>query len=291
VLARSHDIVCVSDEVDPAYLAYLAGLGPGPTPENVVAASRFGGPPSGRTLWVRLEHSSDAPRALGTVLRRSGPTRIHPFIASRGPFALAAALEVAAEVEVRVAAGAPGLVAYADQKHHIRRKAIELGVPVAEGEVVELPVAGGRRRRDYDVVRGAVARRRQLPAISAVVLAGSITLSVVALLAGAGLEAVAAVSFLVQVVYAGAVLRLNLREGGVAGEGHFLIQLLLPLLWCTAAAVAAGHLASGATPLRMALALPIYLVLMVPAVPGIVREWRRVRGPAPRRLTGRADAR
>ncbi|MGH7536551.1 MAG: hypothetical protein ACREMG_13360, partial [Gemmatimonadales bacterium] len=137
----------------------------------------------------------------------------------------------------------------------------------------------------------AAGRQHQLPAISAVVLAGSIALSVVALLAGAGLEAVAAVSFLVQVVYAGAVLRLNLREGGVAREGHFLIQLLLPLLWCTAAAVAAGHLASGATPLRMALALPIYLVLMVPAVPGIVREWRRVRGPAPRRLTGRADAR
>ncbi|MGH7535015.1 MAG: hypothetical protein ACREMG_05460, partial [Gemmatimonadales bacterium] len=113
----------------------------------------------GRTLWARLEHSSDALRALGTIIRRSGPTRIHPSIASRGPFARAAALEVAAEVEVRVAAGDPGLVAYADQKHHIRRKAIELGVPVAEGEVVELPVAGGRRRRDYDVVRGAVARQ------------------------------------------------------------------------------------------------------------------------------------
>jgi hypothetical protein len=50
------------------------------------------------------------------------------------------------------------LVSYAEQKHHIRAKAIELGVPVAEGEVVTLPMAGGRRRRDYDALRAAVER-------------------------------------------------------------------------------------------------------------------------------------
>lgn len=53
----------------------------------------------------------------------------------------------------------PELVAYADQKHHIRAKALELGVPVADGEVVTLPRAGGRRRRDYDALRAAVARQ------------------------------------------------------------------------------------------------------------------------------------
>ena len=52
----------------------------------------------------------------------------------------------------------PALVAYADQKHHIRAKAIELGIPVAAGEVVTLPRAGGRRRRDYDALRAAVER-------------------------------------------------------------------------------------------------------------------------------------
>ena len=52
----------------------------------------------------------------------------------------------------------PALVAYADQKHHIRAKAIELGIPVADGEVVTLPRAGGRRRRDYDALRAAVER-------------------------------------------------------------------------------------------------------------------------------------
>ena len=58
----------------------------------------------------------------------------------------------------RVALPEPSLVAFAGQKHHIRAKAIELGVPVAEGEVVTLPMAGGRRRRDYDALRAAVER-------------------------------------------------------------------------------------------------------------------------------------
>ena len=56
----------------------------------------------------------------------------------------------------------PELVAYADQKHHIRAKALELGVPVADGEVVTLPRAGGRRRRDYDALRAAVERHLQV---------------------------------------------------------------------------------------------------------------------------------
>lgn len=56
------------------------------------------------------------------------------------------------------AAADPRLVALAGQKHQVRAKAIELGVPVADGEVVTLPFAGGRRRRDYDALRAAVER-------------------------------------------------------------------------------------------------------------------------------------
>jgi hypothetical protein len=65
----------------------------------------------------------------------------------------------------------PELVAYADQKHHIRAKALELGVPVADGEVVTLPRAGGRRRRDYDALRAAV--ERHLPATGQVIVRGA----------------------------------------------------------------------------------------------------------------------
>jgi hypothetical protein len=65
----------------------------------------------------------------------------------------------------------PELLAFADQKHHIRAKALELGVPVADGEVVTLPRAGGRRRRDYDALRAAV--ERHLPATGQTIVRGA----------------------------------------------------------------------------------------------------------------------
>jgi hypothetical protein len=157
VLARPQDVVCVPDEVDPAYLGFLAGLGLGPRPGRVIAASRFGPTASpDRALWARLAGSADALRALAELLQGGGGASLHPYAASGGERALAAAIEVAADADVRVAAPDPALAAYADQKHHIRAKAIELGIPVAAGEVVILPRAGGRRRRDYDALRTAV---------------------------------------------------------------------------------------------------------------------------------------
>ena len=159
VLARPQDIVCVSEEVEPAYLGYLAELGLGPSPERVVPVSRFGDRAQGRALWARLAGNTEALRALGSLLREGGPTRLHPFIASRGPFDLAAALEVAADTEVRVVGGDPRVVESADRKHEMRVRAIALGIPVADGEIVELPVAGGRRRGDYNALRAAIERR------------------------------------------------------------------------------------------------------------------------------------
>ena len=96
---------------------------------------------------------------MGALLRETGPSRLHTVFASRGSFALAAALEIAADTEVRVDGGDPMVVEYADQKHHIREQAVALGIPVADGEIVELAVSGGRRRRDYDPLRAAVERR------------------------------------------------------------------------------------------------------------------------------------
>ncbi len=159
VLARPQDIVCVADEVEPAYLAYLAELGIGPAPERVVAMSRFGDHAPNRALWARLAGNTEALRVLGGLLRAAGPLRLHASIASRGSHSLAAALEIAGETEVRVLGGDPDLVEYADQKHHIRERALALGIPVANGEIVALAMAGGRRRRDYDALRAAVERQ------------------------------------------------------------------------------------------------------------------------------------
>jgi hypothetical protein len=171
VLARSQDVVCVAGEVDPDYLAYLGELGLGPRPEHVVSASRYGSA-TGRALWARLAGNTAALRALGNLVRRTGISQIQPLVASQGQFALAAALEVAADTEVKVAGGDPRLVEYVGQRHQVRRKAIELGIPVAEGEIVELPVTIGRRRGDYNRLRTAI--ERHLGSTGQVILRGSL---------------------------------------------------------------------------------------------------------------------
>jgi hypothetical protein len=159
LLASRRDVVCVTDEIEPDYLDFLAELGLGPAPGNVIAASRFGRTERCQPLWQSLLQSDEALDTLGCVLRRHGSGRVHPFIASPGQFELAAALERRSGVPVRVAGGNPHLVAYADFKHHIRAKAIELGVPVAPGEVVDLGTAGGCRQREYEMLVSAIERR------------------------------------------------------------------------------------------------------------------------------------
>ena len=171
VLARTQDIVCVADEVEPSYLAYLAELELGPAPERVVAMSRFGDDAPDRALWARVAGNTEALRAVGALLHGGGPSRLHPFMVSRGSHALAAALEIAADTEVRVLGGDPALVEYAAQKHHVRARALALGIPVADGEVVVLSIAGGRRRRDYDALRAAV--QRQLTSTGRVLVRGT----------------------------------------------------------------------------------------------------------------------
>jgi hypothetical protein len=161
LLAGRENVVCVSEEVDPAFLDFLAELGLGPASENVIVASRIGVIDQCQPLWQRLLQNDEALETLSTLIRRQGGGRIHPFIASSGQFELAAALERRSGVSVRVVGGDPRLIAYADFKHHIRAKAIELGVPVASGEVVDLASAGGSRQREYKILAQAVERQAQ----------------------------------------------------------------------------------------------------------------------------------
>lgn len=159
LLASGKDVVCLAEEVEPAYLEFLADLGLSPTPENVIVASGVDGAERCQPLWQRLLESPEALETLSALLRIHGSGRVHPFIASAGQFELAAVLERRSGVSVRVAGGDPRVVAYADFKHHIRAKAIELGVPVAPGEVVDLDSAGGSRQREYVMLARAIERQ------------------------------------------------------------------------------------------------------------------------------------
>ncbi len=126
---------------------------------------------------------------------------------------------------------------------------------------------------------GAVAagRHRSLPVIAAAALVVSLSLSVAAIRSGLGLQAVAAAALTGQAIYAAGVLWLTCRESGRTDTIALLRRALLPLAWCTAAVVAVGRLFPGTDFFSAALALLVYLGLMIPLVPSIRREWHGVR--------------
>jgi hypothetical protein len=156
LLAVEGDVVCVPRAVDPCYLEFLGALGLGPRPEHIVVPGDNGRGPE-RPLAERLLCEpgvlSRAARAL-----RAAEVTIQPYVATPDVMALAEVMERHSGIPVRVD-GSPRITRYADQKHHMRAKAIELGIPVAEGEVAELAFPGGRRRRDLEPVRSAIERQ------------------------------------------------------------------------------------------------------------------------------------
>jgi hypothetical protein len=170
LLAELGDIVCVPDEVDPAYLEYLGELGIGPAPGNLLVASRYGDADPSAPLWLRLLDSDEALAALRCSIQRRGSAWLHPFIATQGQFDLAAALQRRSGVSVQVFSGYPDVVTYADRKHNVRARAIELGVPVARGEVVDL-----RPEREWRGREGLLRRaiERHMPETGRVIVRGS----------------------------------------------------------------------------------------------------------------------
>jgi hypothetical protein len=155
LLATEGDVVCVPKPVDPCYLELLARLGLGPRPEHIVVPSgngRSAERPLAERLLCEPGVLSRAARAVS-----ADAVLIEPYAATPEVMALAEVMERDSGIPVRVD-GSPRITRYADQKHLMRAKAQELGIPVAEGEVAELAFAGGRRRRDLEPVRAAIER-------------------------------------------------------------------------------------------------------------------------------------
>jgi hypothetical protein len=102
------------------------------------------------------------------------------------------------------------------------------------------------------------------------------SLSILALMSGAGLEGVAAAAFAGHVTYAAAVLRLIVRESGITRPDRFVISTLLPLVWCAIAVGVADLFVSDQSVTAALLGFGVYLLLLLPLV-GVWRtEWRRL---------------
>jgi pre ATP-grasp domain-containing protein len=213
VMARRGDLVCVSAPVDGDHLAFLNELGVGPAPGDLLVPCGGHGQSAGLTLAGRLRGDRRLLERIAAAVPPGGSLQLHPYAATPEISALATGLEAAGVAHVRVVAGSPEAAASADLKHVVRSKAIELGVPVAEGEVVELAYAGGRRRRDLEPVRAAIMR--QLRRTGRVIVRGS---------AGAGGSSTFVAGRGAD--DAGSVIR---RLGGRADNRVYLVEVMVEL--------------------------------------------------------------
>lgn len=159
VMARAQDVVCLLEPVDPDFQRYLAALGIGPRPERVVTVGRDGGADSLRSLAERLARDDDALGAVAAMVANARDVVLDPFIATADDVHLAEMLGKALQRPVRVLGAPPDVTVRVNRKDRARAKAAELGVPLAPGELVELPVGADGRPADLSPLAQALARR------------------------------------------------------------------------------------------------------------------------------------
>lgn len=138
LVARTNDIVCVSDNVDKNYLQFLSSLDIGPKRGNIITASENPCRDTDPSLPDSLVSNHDVLQKICGLVKRDDEILLNPFFASPSEFKLATRLEKLLGRKVGVLGGNSEIVHYANHKHNIRAKAIMLDVPVAEGEIVEL---------------------------------------------------------------------------------------------------------------------------------------------------------
>ncbi len=158
VYSRPDDVVCVLEKVDNQYLKFLSSMGIGPKSENIVAVSNGVKPNSSINLSDLL---IDNPEKLLTIRRLIKPGKkivLNPYIFSAKESKLAEILKTVLGKKVHLLGGDSDIVEYADQKHNIKQKASEIGIPVPKGEIIELRLVKDRSPKDLTPIHLAIKR-------------------------------------------------------------------------------------------------------------------------------------
>lgn len=158
VMARPDDLVCVLDRVDDHYLQFLAHLAIGPKPENIIVASNSIDRSVNGDLADALMNNQEALCSFRTRISTNKKVVLNPYMVSPKEIALVGVLDQVLGTQVRLFGGNADIVVYANRKPNVRRIALELGVPVPEGDVVELDLQGDGRPRDVSPIRAAIDR-------------------------------------------------------------------------------------------------------------------------------------
>ncbi len=155
LFARSDDIVCVSKKIDEQYLQFLNSFGIGPRRENIIVAPESGHQNSLMSLSDLLMSNHRAMSTIRSLIKQNKKIFLNPFIATPKEFKLAATLETVIGMQVHLL-GNPNVVDYANYKHNVRAKTVELGVPVAEGDTAELESGKDGKPLDLAPIRAAI---------------------------------------------------------------------------------------------------------------------------------------
>ena len=156
VVARLDDVVCVADRVDKEYLRFLSNLGIGPKNGNVVVASKDFPRNYDSYLSDLLMNNNEAILTIRNLVEQGKKIVLNPYKATPSEFKLATILEKMLGRKVHLLGGNSDIVDYANHKHKVRAKALELGVPVPEGEVVELKVDRDGRPLDLTPLHSVI---------------------------------------------------------------------------------------------------------------------------------------
>lgn len=156
VFARPDDIVCVLDEVDNEYLQFLSSLGLSHKKENIITVSNGVDTHLGASLSDLLSGNRDAVLAIRRLVRSNKKIVLNPYITSSKEIKLASILSNVLGTQVYLPGGDSDIVGYAEHKHTAREKALELGIPVPEGEIIELKLGEDGRPSHLTSIRKAI---------------------------------------------------------------------------------------------------------------------------------------
>lgn len=156
VVARPNDVVCVANMMDKDYLQFLHTLGVGPKRWNVVVASKDISRNSEACLSDLLMSNDGAILTIRKLVGQGKKIVLNPYRVTQREYNLAATLEKTIGRTVHLLGGNSQIVDYANHKHNVRAKALELGVPVPEGKVVELQVDEYGRPLDLTPLYSAI---------------------------------------------------------------------------------------------------------------------------------------
>lgn len=158
LVARPHDVVCVaSRKTDPSYSQFLFELGVGPKSDHIIELNA-GSDHEERSLSDLLLRRSVLLGAICKLVPSANRVLLNPYSVSETDHVLAHELAKVLGRSVTVLGGNPEVAASANLKHVAYCKAQELGIPVAEGEVVELRQLPCGHPKSIALLQSAISR-------------------------------------------------------------------------------------------------------------------------------------